>query len=61
MSNSSKVLEDSQPCQRTGWLDWLSEILSPGVAKKMSSKDKESLSAFLPEYAKAEAMSSVIL
>lgn len=28
----------------------LSKILSPGVAKKMSSKDKESLNAFLPEY-----------
>jgi hypothetical protein len=39
----------------------LSKILSPGVAKKMSSKDKESLNAFLPEYARAEAMSSVIL
>lgn len=39
----------------------LSKILTAGVSKKMSSKDKEALNAFLPEYIKAEAMSSVIL
>jgi hypothetical protein len=39
----------------------LAKTLSSGVSKKMSSKDKEALNAFLPEYFKAEAMSSVIL
>ena len=39
----------------------LSKLLAPGVSKKMSSKDKEALNNFLPEYLKAEAMSSVIL
>src|ERR1039458_4507838 len=39
----------------------LAKTLSPGVSKKLSSKDKEAVNRFLPEYFKTEAMSSVIL
>lgn len=39
----------------------ISKLLAPGVAKKMSSTDKDALNAFLPEYLKAESMSSLIL
>jgi hypothetical protein len=39
----------------------LYRILGPGVAKKLSSKDKEALNAFLPEYLKTEAMSAIVL
>jgi len=39
----------------------LARILGPGVAKKLSSKDKEALNAFLPEYMKGEAMSAIML
>jgi hypothetical protein len=39
----------------------LDRILGPGVAKKLSSRDKEALNAFLPEYLKTEAMSAIVL
>jgi hypothetical protein len=39
----------------------LARILGPGVAKKLSSKDKEALNAFLPDYLKSEAMSAIVL
>lgn len=39
----------------------LSKILAPGISKRMSSKDKDALNKFLPEYLTSEAQTAVIL